>query len=72
MANNRMYLACRLCAGAEFFLAKYYPSTGWYTSRPRGEHLPESLDAEMNAWFDQHEHGTESGDFIVLRDERTQ
>lgn len=28
MANNRMYLRCR--CGGEFYLFKYYPSTGWY------------------------------------------
>lgn len=33
MANNRMYLRCTAseCSESEpFFLAKYYPSTGWY------------------------------------------
>lgn len=31
MANNRLCLECRKC-NVEFNLAKYYPSTGWYTN----------------------------------------
>ena len=30
MANNRMYLRNKR-TGDEIYIAKYYPSTGWYT-----------------------------------------
>ncbi len=29
VANNQMYLRCLLCS-ERLYLAKYYPSTGWY------------------------------------------
>ncbi len=29
MANNRMFLTCKLCK-KDIFLAKYYPGVGWY------------------------------------------
>ncbi len=40
MANNRMYLR-NIRTGIEVFIAKYYPSTGWYTN---GGNLDEHLD----------------------------
>lgn len=47
MANNRMYLRCVGC-GAEFCLAKYYPSSGWFTGRKGND--------EFNQWLEDHRH----------------
>jgi hypothetical protein len=33
VANNRVYIECTAC-GASCYLAKYYPSTGWYFLAP--------------------------------------
>ena len=30
MANNRAYLQCHICRGDAFYLAKWYPGSGWY------------------------------------------
>ena len=59
MANNRMYLVCKRCdpgpteaalMPSRFYLAKYYPSTGWFN-------YGESDYAEkMNAFFETHRH----------------
>src|SRR6056300_411441 len=32
MANNRLYLKCKR-TGEQILLAKYYPSTGWYSPK---------------------------------------
>lgn len=40
MANNRLYLKCKR-TGEKVFLAKYYPSTGWYVSN---DELVKNLD----------------------------
>ena len=66
MANNRMYLLCTYCvdqaedgqldlAAATHFLAKYYPSTGWYTN----EHT-----TGLDEWFGRHQHGGMYGEYI--------
>jgi hypothetical protein len=68
MANNRMYLVCRRCAEEEattfeecvLFLAKYYPTTGWYLR------ASPSLVEAVDAWFDLHIHGDMYGEFITL------
>lgn len=70
MANNRMYLLCVPCTLAEgvsiqdarFYLAKYYPNTGWYCSRDPVE----KLGYELNAWLDKHKHGSMFGEDITL------
>ena len=31
MANNRIYLVCKVC-GDYYAIAKYYPDTGWYSN----------------------------------------
>lgn len=56
MANNRVYIACKRCVLDEdtiedhlFYLAKYYPSSGWY---PTNENLKDSLES----WMDRHSH----------------
>ena len=46
MANNRMYLRCILC-DARFYVAKYYPRTGWYTNISE-----RTEDAVMYWYFD--------------------
>ena len=69
MANNRMYLYCERCGEDEdtpaeaclFFLAKYYPSQGWYTRSTSGP-----FDDALNAWLDTHQHGDMFGEFIRL------
>jgi len=48
MANNRMYLVNKT-TGVRIYLAKYYPSTGWYA--PRG------IESDMNAAFDKSDFG---------------
>ncbi len=55
MANNRMYLACTKCDGEAFYLAKYYPSTGWYTNRRDSD--PDMAD-DLETWLDLHRHAT--------------
>ncbi len=57
MANARMYLECVLCDD-RFYLAKWYPTTGWYAP---SDGTPQE-DA-MNAWFDEHDaiHGEHGG-----------
>ena len=43
MANNRMYLVNRK-TGAKIYLAKYYPSTGWYGAEDLGKRMNETFD----------------------------
>ena len=38
MANNRMFLVNRK-TGAKIYLAKYYPSTGWFGPKGLSERL---------------------------------
>lgn len=75
MANNRMYLICDVCAAVEetthddcvFYLAKYYPATGWYTNKV--DEQASQLDSLLNAWLDKHKdglHTTMNGEFIKL------
>lgn len=71
MANNRMYIVCLHCVHEEscpikesrFYIAKYYPSTGWYATG-------ESLKGRLNEFFDRHRHqgcaGDMYGDFFIL------
>jgi hypothetical protein len=53
MANNRMYLKCRVCGenSKEQMIAKYYPTTGWYLWDP------ETIDE----FFEQHHHASQWG-----------
>lgn len=82
MANNRAYLRCKLCPDEaqepRFYLAKYYPSTGWYTQTRAADDLDprsiqmrtkEEFTLELDRWFDRHMHGTTMGDFLVLENE---
>lgn len=48
MANNRMYLVNRR-TGTRIYLAKYYPSTGWYTR--------ESIRDDLDAGFEEADFG---------------
>lgn len=59
MANNRMFLRCVQC-GDLFFLAKWFPSSGWYpppARRDRGGDMEE----EFAAWLAEHD-GWSGGD----------
>lgn len=49
MANNRMYLVNKR-TGAKVYLAKYYPSTGWYIPKP-------GLEQRLADAFDQADFG---------------
>lgn len=49
MANNRMYLK-NTRTGERFYLAKYYPSTGWYI-------VGDNLDDRLNEFFDVQDFG---------------
>lgn len=44
MANNRMYLVNER-TGTRVYLAKYYPSTGWYASQDLLRDINEAFDA---------------------------
>lgn len=46
MANNRMVIVCKKCKVARA-IAKYYPSTGWYSV---------SATATLNDFFNRHDH----------------
>ena len=48
MANNRMYLINKRTQ-ARVFLAKYYPSTGWFTT--------DGLELKLNKAFDAADFG---------------
>ena len=50
MANNRLALV-NTRTGEQFLLAKYYPSTGWFSREP------ETLGERLNAWFDKQDFG---------------
>ncbi len=51
MANNRMYLKCHLC-NEQFYLAKYYPSTGWYINMADGDPQSSKLPTPQE-WLTQ-------------------
>lgn len=68
MANNRMFLVCGRCDSHSPTLAKYYPSTGWYTSAeyciPGNEQI-DSLEDWTGAfaeWLEAHAHEEPSND----------
>lgn len=53
MANNRMYLVCNICNSENpdvgfFAIAKYFPSSGWYSIREDNKSL--------NEWLETHTH----------------
>lgn len=52
MANNRMYLINRR-TGDKLYLAKYYPSTGWYT-------VQTDLENVLNETFYRADFGADS------------
>lgn len=56
MANNRMYLL-HVPTGRALYLAKYYPSTGWF------KHAPETLGIDLMQFFND-------CDFWLLTDEQ--
>lgn len=56
MANNRLYLKCNLC-GERFYMAKYYPSSGWYTNLSDMTTEEEGVLAwynDLQEFFDEH------------------
>lgn len=77
MANNRMFLVCTRCAMDEdvplekccFFLAKYYPTTGWYVrggktlKREDGDEI-DFVDA-ADTFFGEHKHGGMYGEYML-------
>ena len=57
MANNRMYLVNKN-SGEKIYLAKYYPSTGWYS-------LPD-IENQMDLVFEKNMTGSNLGlDWIL-------
>jgi len=52
MANNRMYIKCKK-DGDIFFLAKYYPTTGYYTDK---DYFNGDFIDSFNGWLDKHRH----------------
>lgn len=77
MANNRMYLLCTLCAQDDhtpledclFFLAKYYPNTGWYIRGGKTLQQEDGTAVEFvdvaDAFFDRHKHGGMYGEYML-------
>lgn len=59
MANNHLYLKCKICP-QKIMLGKYYPAelghAGWGT---RGD----DLSARLDQFFDDHEHGEDGTNF---------
>jgi hypothetical protein len=79
MANNRVYLRCTECPDEaqmpRFYLAKYYPSTGWYThTRAKTDLDPHTINLDtdeeftvkLDKWFALHVHGSDMGTFLKL------
>jgi hypothetical protein len=61
MANNRMVIVCKKCNKARY-LAKWYPSTGWYAA---GEPEPDPRYAVeyiklLDTFLGKHDHSTDS------------
>lgn len=54
MADNRIYLRCKVCGG-ELFLGKRL-GAGYYRHLPREGERAETLDVLINKFFDEHEH----------------
>jgi len=54
MANNRMYLRCKGC-GKTFLLAKFYPSTGYYTNVI--DEFAEEYVNRLDKYLDKHRGG---------------
>jgi hypothetical protein len=53
MANNRVYIVCKKCLMEQngdhsLYLAKYYPSQGWYSNGPKEE--------KLEKFFEEHSH----------------
>ena len=63
-----MWLRCRTCPDAKFFVAKYYPSQGWYINRE--EDGLQAFGDDLNQWLDEHKHGTMWGSEIYLEKEQ--
>ena len=63
MASNRMYLRCTCdyCEekNKEFYLAKYYPDSGWY-------HNSDELVRNFYKYMDKHKHKSIRGDYFKL------
>ncbi len=59
MANNRMYVSCRICNPKNDYsvpdswvcIAKYYPSEGWY--------IKENAEIRLGSWLERHNHDNE-------------
>lgn len=58
MANNRMYLVNKR-TGTRIYLAKYYPSSGWYP--------PTDIEERLSKGFDESDFGHLSGDERLTR-----
>jgi hypothetical protein len=56
-----MYLTCTSCPDDRFYLAKYYPSTGWYVSRECA-----SMGDDLHAWLQAHHCDYHYGHNVVL------
>ena len=62
MANNRMVMV-NTRTGERFFLAKYYPSTGWY-SQTRWD-KKRDVGAELDAFFHKQDFGDKPYEDLV-------
>ena len=71
MANNRMYLRCKICktntekindwAEPVIFLAKYYPAQAWYWNGENVEYA-----ARLEQYFENHVHYENNGAYFEL------
>ena len=74
MANNRVYLVCDICGADEgtsftdcaFYFAKYYPSSGWYTSGQGSREDGATFSEQLDTWLDMHKLPDMLGQFLRL------
>jgi hypothetical protein len=66
VANNRVYLICREHPDDPFYLAKYFPRSGWYNSGFNNDWME-----RLKAWLGAHSHEDlfvdDGGDPFALR-----
>lgn len=62
MANNRIYLKCKICGNTHAF-AKFYPSGGFIAGDSAGWYMSHGQPERMNEFFEEHQHDVDSKTF---------